>query len=213
MGITGVGSDVASDPCWDLPMELRSGLSIDDKSTHCKCMGVNLLHQNVCYFPGTGEFYNEAVDAPPPLEPPALRDPPPEPVLPAAPAEPEDQSDNVAVAAYLQSLKDYQNQVEIIRSDYRAQVDEYQAEADIYAAEVADYQKERVDWEIKRASAIEPAEASIDLAVEQFDWSFMNKTTPEIFWFRLGRTWFAQLLIIGLLFIGILVLQKRKDIT
>lgn len=213
MGITGVGSDIAGDPCWDLPKDLRSGLSIEDKSTHCKCMGVNLLHQEACSFPGTGEFYNQAVDAPPPLEPAALRNPPPEPVLPTAPPEPQDQSDNVAVAAYLESLKDYQDQVEKIRSDYKAQVDQYQAEADIYTAEVADYQKERVQWEIDRASAIEPAEASIDLAIDQFGWSFMNKANPEVFWFRLGKTWFAQLLIIGLLFIGILVLQKRKDIT
>jgi ABC-type multidrug transport system ATPase subunit/pSer/pThr/pTyr-binding forkhead associated (FHA) protein len=213
MGITGVGSDIASDPCWDLPKELRSGLSIEDKSSHCKCMGVNLLHQEACSFPGTGEFYNAAVDAPPPLEPPALRDPPPEPVLPEAPPEPQDQSDNVAVAAYLESLKDYQDQVEKIRSDYKAQVDQYQAEADIYTAEVADYQKERVQWEINRASAIEPAEASIDLAIEQFGWSFMNKADPEVFWFRLGKTWFAQSLIIAVLFTGILVLQKRKDVA
>jgi ABC-type multidrug transport system ATPase subunit/pSer/pThr/pTyr-binding forkhead associated (FHA) protein len=213
MGITGVGSDIAGDPCWDLPRELRSGLSIEDKSGHCKCMGVNLLHQEACSFPGTGEFYNAAVDAPPPLEPPALRDPPPEPVLPEAPPEPQDQSDNVAVAAYLESLKDYQDQVEKIRSDYKAQVDQYQAEADIYTAEVADYQKERVQWEIDRASAIEPAEASIDLAIEQFGWSFMNKADPDVFWFRLGKTWFAQLLIIAVLFTGILVLQKRKDVA
>ncbi len=212
MGITGVGSDIAADPCWDLSEELRSAMTIDSRSTQCKCMGLNLLHRESCEFPGLGVFYNEAVDEPPPVEPAELREPPPEPVLPTPPPEPEDQTDNVAMAAYFSELKEYQETVDRIQSGYKAQVDAYQAEADIYAAEVAAYQKDRFNWEINRAAAIKPAEASIELAVKVFDWAFINKEDRSQYWFRLGVAWSAQVVIIGILFFGILLMMKRKDV-
>jgi hypothetical protein len=57
-----------------------------------------MLKQENCNYPGLGEFYNPAIDQPPPVEPPPLGEPPPEPVLPERPVEPFDQSDNVAMA-------------------------------------------------------------------------------------------------------------------
>jgi hypothetical protein len=41
----------------------------------------------------------------------------------------------------------------------------------------------------------------------------VDKNDPEKFWPFIYKTWIAQGIIIGVLFVLILVFQKRKDIT
>ena len=57
IGITGMGSDVAADPCWHLDKDLRNSMDLDAKSYfQCKCMGVQVFNQNSCNFPGVGDL-------------------------------------------------------------------------------------------------------------------------------------------------------------
>ncbi len=104
---TGVGSDVARDLCWQLPEEMRDAMTLEDATERCNCMGANVLKEEYCYFPGIGEYYDEAIDEPAPVEPPALRERPEEPQLPPEPEQPADQSDSVAMADYFEALQNY----------------------------------------------------------------------------------------------------------
>lgn len=265
MTITGAGSDVARDSCWDLPPEQRSELTLEQKDANCNCMGSNALDPNSCSFPGVGQFATAALDQPPPQEPgepPAEPGPPPpepgdpparlgpqpeEPELPPQPERPEDEADQVAMANYFDALEAWQEEVETIQSAYRAELEEYQAQAQIAEAEldayqeqvnnyqealreyqatvddyqerlaayqesVFNYQTERATWEGERLSAIVPAESMIRNFDRDFGWTFVNKNDPGAYWRTLVRTWVAQSIIIGILFAGILVLQKRKDL-
>ncbi|MFW6096895.1 MAG: FHA domain-containing protein [Chloroflexota bacterium] len=266
MTITGAGSDVARDNCWDLPPEQRSELTLEQKDANCNCMGTNALDVNSCSFPGVGQFYTAALDQPAPQEPgeppaepgappPEPGDPPErlgpqpeEPELPPQPERPEDEADQVAMANYFDDLEAWQEEVETIQSGYRAELDDYQAQAQIAEAEleayqeqvnsyqealreyqatvddyqarladyqesVFDYQTERATWEGERLSAVVPAESMIRQFDQDFGWTFVNKNDSSAYWGRLVVTWVAQSIIIGVLFAGILVLQKRKDLA
>jgi ABC-type multidrug transport system ATPase subunit/pSer/pThr/pTyr-binding forkhead associated (FHA) protein len=212
MSITGVGSDIAADPCWQLPKELRSAMSIDVATQQCKCMGINVVKKESCNFPGTGLFYNEDIDEPEPQEPQALRDPPPEPAIPPAPPEPEDQSDSVAMAEYFENLQDYQDEVQAIQDQYKSDMEAYQNEADIYTAEMTAYQEDLIEWKIARASAVEPAIGMIETYQADYAWTFVDKNDPQAFWTKILTTWFAQGIIDGVLILAVLLMVKRKDV-
>jgi hypothetical protein len=214
MGTVGVGSDVAADPCWTLGLEEQALLTLDDKEARgCKCLGLNALRQESCNFPGAGRFYNEAIDQPPPSEPPPPPDRPADPDVPDPPVEPEDQSDTVAVADYLEELREYQDEVTLIRSNSEAEFAGYEAELEIYQAQVISYQEGLVNWQIVREAAALPAEGMIGTFNNDFRWTFVDKNNPGKFWPFIYKTWIAQGIIIGVLFFLILILQKRKDIT
>jgi len=212
IGITGPGSDLAADECWQIDPELRDLMGLEDKENlGCRCMGTNIFVPGSCNFPGIGQFYDPAVDADPPVEPPPLGDPPPEPVIPEAPAPPADQSDQIAVAGYLTSLQDYQDEVNRIQDAYKAQMNAYQAKADVYKAEVTDYQKARATWEIDRFAAISGAEGILETMLEDFGWTFVNKENKLEFFSRIIGTWIAQCILIVIMIGLILILVKRKD--
>ena len=82
IGITGAGSDVAADACWNLPKEERDNLTLDEKNKACSCMGENALRESSCNFPGLGDYYNAAIDESDPLKPVEPGPKPAEPVLP-----------------------------------------------------------------------------------------------------------------------------------
>jgi hypothetical protein len=212
MGITGSGSDVDADPCWKLDAELREAMTPDDKDNlDCRCMGTNVFNPELCHFPGLGQLYDPAVETDSPKEPPPLGDPPPEPEIPPAPEPPEDQSDQIAVSAYLIALQDYQEEVNRIQDQYKAEVNAYQAEGEIYKAEVTAYQTDLAQWGIDRMSAISGAEGLIDNMNGNFGWTFVNKEATLNYYYRIATTWFAQGIII-LVMIGLtLFLIKRKD--
>ena len=214
MGTVGVGSDVAADACWTLGLEEQALLTLDDKQARgCKCLGLNALRQESCNFPGAGKFFNEAIEQPPPNEPPPPPDRPADPDVPDPPVEPEDQSDTVAVADYLEELRAYQDEVTLIRSNSEAEFAAYEAEIEIYQAQVISYQEELVNWQIIREAAALPVEGMIGTFNNDFRWTFVDKNNPSKFWPFIYKTWIAQGIIIGVLFFLILILQKRKDIT
>jgi ABC-type multidrug transport system ATPase subunit/pSer/pThr/pTyr-binding forkhead associated (FHA) protein len=214
MSISGAGSDVAGDVCWALPQDVREAMTLDDKLKYgCQCMGVKMLEQGSCNYPGLGKFYNPAIAEPPPVAPDPLPDPPPEPVLPERPAEPVDQSDSVAMADFFTALKAWEGQANQIQADYKQKIEAYQAQSEVYKSEAITYQTELANWQIAQASAVTPAEAIVNQFYTNFDWIFVNKEDTEAYWAKLISTWLVQATIILILFVAILFLQKRKDIT
>jgi ABC-type multidrug transport system ATPase subunit len=214
MSISGAGSDVAADICWALPPDVRGAMTLDDKLDYgCRCMGVKMLEQESCDYPGLGQFYNPAITEPPPAEPPPLDAPPPEPILPERPLEPGDQSDSVAMADFFAALKVWEGQANQIQEDYKRQIEAYQAQSEVYKSEVITYQTELANWQIAQASAVTPAEAVVDQFYSNFDWIFVNKEDSKAYWAKITKTWVVQSGIILILFVAILFLQKRKDIT
>jgi hypothetical protein len=212
MSIVGIGSDVAADVCWDLPPATRDSLTNEEKvDLGCRCLGPNLFDEESCSFPGMRAFYRAAVDSPPPAEPLPAPVEPARPELPEKPIEPEDQSDNVAMAQYFSDLEDWQDQVTAIQSSYEADLGVYRAELDVYQAQVIEYQTSNAEYQTARATAIQPAEGVIRNVHNNFGWTFVNKEDPLAFIGKVASTWLAQLVISTILFIGILILQKRKD--
>jgi len=214
MSISGAGSDVARDVCWQLPEDVRKAMTIEDKLDYgCTCMGVKMLEQDSCDYPGLGLFYNPEIAEPPPVEPDPLPPPPPEPVLPERPPEPADQSDTVAMADFFTALQKWEGQATQIQEDYKRQIESYQAQSEVYKSEVIAYQTELINWQIAQASAVTPAESIIEQFYVNFSWTFVDKEDSAAYWAKIIKTWVIQLGIILVLFVAILFLQKRKDIT
>jgi ABC-type multidrug transport system ATPase subunit/pSer/pThr/pTyr-binding forkhead associated (FHA) protein len=214
MSITGPGSDVAADVCWALPPDVRAAMTVEDKLGYgCRCMGLNMLKEESCNYPGLGEFYDPAIEQPPPVEPAPLGPPPPEPELPERPVQPVDQSDNVAMADYFVQLQAWEQQATAIQEDYKKQIEAYQAQSEVYKSEVIGYQTELINWQIAQASAITPAEGIIDTFNTGFGWTYVDKENTQAYWSKIIFTWVVQSGIILTLFAAILFLQKRKDIS
>jgi len=192
VSITGPGSDVAGDFCWQLPEDVQAGMTLEDKLNQgCTCMGVNILKEESCNHPGLGKFRIDLVDQPLPVEPAAL---PPEPVRPA---EPQDQSDSVAMAEFFEKLQGYETEV----NAYKTQVELYQAE--------------RVAYETSRAElqvAVAPAEGTVRNFYNGIGYTYANKKDTAAYLGSVIGTWMVQLVIIIFLFGAILFFQKRKDV-
>jgi hypothetical protein len=184
----------------------------DKKANNCNCLGLDMLKQENCNYPGLGEFYNPAIDQPPPVEPSPLGEPPPEPVLPERPVEPADQSDNVAMAEFFTKLKEWETQATAIQEDYKRQIEDYRARSELYKSEVIAYQEELIKWQIGQASAVTAAEGVVNTFYTGIGWSFVDKENSQAYWSKVISTWLVQLGIISLLFVAILYLQKRKDV-
>ncbi len=213
MSITGPGSDLAADLCWALPPDVRASMTLDDKKANgCKCMGLNMLKEDSCNFPGLGKFYDPAVDEPAPVEPAPLPAPPPEPVLPERPEQPADQSDNVAMADFFVKLQDWEKQANAIQADYKQQIEAYQAQSEVYKNEVITYQKQLALWQVGQGSAVSPAEFAVGKYYNDLKWTVVDKGNPVAYWGKVTKDWLVQLFIILVLFVAILFLQKRKDV-
>jgi hypothetical protein len=212
IGITGMGSDVAADPCWQLDEELRDAIDLDDKAAYgCRCMGAAIFAPGSCNFPGVGQYYEPEIDQSPPVEPPPLGEKPAEPEIPTAPEPPSDQNDQVAMVQYLNALQSYQDEVTLIQDQYRSEMKLYEAQAEMYQAQMEDYQKARLSYESARESAVATAEGLIKSIKKEFGWAFVNKNDPDIFWPWMVTTWASQMVLIGVYFLLILILIKRKD--
>lgn len=192
MSITGPGSDVAADVCWQLPLDVQGAMTLEDKlNAGCNCMGVNMLKQEYCNHPGLGKFRIPLVDQPLPVEPTPL---PPEPVRPVEPA---NQSDNVAMADFFAQLKAYEVEVE-----------EYKRKVELYQAERVAYETARAELQV----AVAPAEGVVRNFYNGAGFTYVNKKDPAAYFAKVGFTWTVQGFIILLLFVAILYLQKRKDV-
>jgi hypothetical protein len=213
LGIVGVGSDVAADPCWHLDKDLRDAMTLDDKTyQQCRCMGVQVFDENSCGFPGVGAFYVDEIDQSPPVEPAALPDQPAEPSIPDAPDPPEDKYDQVKMVQYLNALSSYQDEVKAIQENYRNEMTLYQVQALVYKSEMAKYGEDLARYNITRVSAVKGAEGTIESVNEKYDWAWVNKNDPKEYYSWLFRAWISQLEIVAVYFFIILFLIKRKDV-
>ncbi len=211
MAITGVGSDVAGDACWvAFSPEQRATWSLDYRNANCKCMGVNLFNSNSCQFPAAQTNYDPTIDQAPPVAPDPIGDPPPKPDLPPQPPKPVN-PDSVAIANYFQDFKVWKANAESIQADYEARLAAYQAQASIYQTEVVAYQQALAEYQIPRNAAIGKSEGLVKKILEDMGWTFVDKHDLFAYALKVGGAWAAQCIIIGLLFVGIVILQKRKD--
>jgi ABC-type multidrug transport system ATPase subunit len=213
IGIVGMSSDVAADPCWQLDKSLRDSMDLDEK-THfqCKCMGVQVFDQNSCNFPGVGDHYTVEINHPEPPEPASMPDQPPEPVIPPAPNPPEDKYNQVQMVQYLNALIAYQDSVKNIQDNYRNQMELYQTMADVYKIQIAKYQEDLATYYVARISAVKAGEGIIQGITESYGWAYVNKKDPTIYFPWLFKTWLAQVEIVAVYFAVILILIKRKDV-
>ncbi|MBE0697079.1 MAG: ABC transporter permease, partial [Anaerolineaceae bacterium] len=212
MAVSGAGSDVAADACWDLPKTLRKSLSLEDKETYgCRCMGINVLRQDSCNFPGIGDFYKPVIDQPEPLKPADLDPQPAEPVIPPPPQEPGKDADSVAMSEFLLKLKDYQAEVEKIQNGFKAENETYQAKADVFAKQMEQYQKDLANWEIDRNGAVSAAEGLIEPFNDNFKWTFADKKNEAAYLGKVFRAWLMQGIIILVLMTLAILLIWRKD--
>ncbi|NPA06517.1 MAG: ATP-binding cassette domain-containing protein, partial [Chloroflexi bacterium] len=211
MSITGVGSDLVADPCWELPLSTRTLMTVEDKTALCRCMGLNLLQPERCHFPGLGRYALPELFAPPPVPPVPPGEPPPEPQLPPPPAPPREKTDPVAMARYLRALDAYQRQVEAIQESYKAQLAIYQSRVDLYSAQMVAYQQAYLRWQLERELALGPAEGMLAHVLEDYRWTFVNKENPVLFQRKILLTWQGQAGLSLALLVAILVVQRLKD--
>ncbi len=211
VAISGAGSDVAADACWAKPKAEQDKMTLDEKNTNCTCMGENALKESSCNFPGLGKYYDAAIDTKDPVKPAEPGPQPAEPKFPDAPAKPADPNNLQLLQKYLVDLDDYNKQVDQIRSDYQKQVDDWKAEQDDYKNALETYQKDLTELKVKRAIAVGSAEATIRRYKDDYGWTFIDKRDRDTYLGVLYKTWFAQSIIILILFAGTVIMQKRHE--
>ncbi len=239
MGINGVASDVDADACWDLSAEDRDLLTDEQKDANCNCMGVNVLDENSCNFPGIGKNVDTSVvnlvapagPGPEPVPPaePIIPSAPDKPDVPPEPIKPEDESDSIAMAEYAAEVEAYSAEVKQIQADFEADLEAYEAEVNqiqddfkveragfeqevaVYKDEQKQFATEMGEYQAARVGAIKTAEGIIGKLYDNFGWLFVEKNSAK-YWTMLVTTWVAQGVIMSVLFVAILILQKRKDV-
>jgi hypothetical protein len=224
MGITGVGSDVAADACWQLDDEVQDQMDLAFKNENCLCMGTNALHEESCNYPGLGQFYNPIIDEAPAQE--FSEEPPPEPLepprpeIPPRPEECADQSDNICMAKWREDVLAWEEESTAIQEGYEAQLEQYRAEVAQYKIQLEDFQNRTVasrQGQVERRIAVEasilPAEELIRQFYPGFGWTFVDKNDTAAYRSMILKTWTAQLVIILILFVLIMFLLKRKDVV
>jgi ABC transport system ATP-binding/permease protein len=102
--LSGLGQDVAKDPCWSQPESVRQGWRESDKA-NCQCLGPHLFER--CRFPGLKKEFNPAVHQPQPPKPKPLKNPP----------EPPENLLGAAGPDFRDDLKVYKNKVTTYRKD------------------------------------------------------------------------------------------------
>ncbi len=212
-GITGMGSDMMRDPCWQLDKGTRDEMTLADKTFFkCPCMGLNMFNQNSCNFPGLGALYTPEIAEEAPQPPPALPDAPAQPALPPAPGVIQDTSNQVQVVQYLNALKKYQDDVTTLQNNYRSQMDIYQASANIYQGQMLQYQEDLAKYTVARVTAVSAGEGLIYGVAIQSQWAWVDKSNPKIYYPWLFKTWIAQAILVAAYFTICLILVKRKDV-
>ncbi len=213
IGISGVGSDVAGDACWDLPKAEQDALTLDEKNAKCSCMGENALYINNCDFPGLGKYYTVALDTKDPAKPVDPGPQPEEPDLPRSPVKPSDEGMNsvLVLQKYLSDSAAYNNEATQMQDEYKKEIDVWQAKQEDYKDALKTYQVDITDLKVKRATAVGSAESTIRRFKEQYGWTFVDKTDREAYLQMLFTTWIAQIIICLVLFVGTIIMQKRSE--
>jgi ABC-type multidrug transport system ATPase subunit len=206
--VSGIGEQVISDPCWQLPKSERDDLSQEDKERlGCECMGTQMFE--LCYFPGilSPDFYDESTEAILKAEKPAKPPTPtpyptftPYPTLtpPPTPSTPTEQQ------TYTQRREEqgqeYQKLRELQGEDYR---DLTTGQFEVYQDQSEQYGEELRAWESDRERAVRGAEGLIESIYKAY------KPTMEA---DVEQAWLALVIISGVVFALTLVFQKRKDV-
>ena len=139
------GLDVASDPCWKLPVDQRNTLT-DVQKMGCTCMGDNIY--SICKFPGSHAFYSYKIEQPKPASPTinsSINNIPVQPLLKQG-----------------ETLDEYATEV----SNYTAQLEIYLGNYDIYLSSSIKYPDTLANWQRMRSLVIGKAEGLIAEAID-----------------------------------------------
>ena len=216
--VSGVGADVAADPCWtDRDIRtLAASYTLEQATNNCTCRGLNLFKPDVCYFPGVvnrDDLANVNLDRLPVA--------PPDPVLPAEPVfvepprpvEPEDQSDQVAMAEYLDALRRWEAEVAQARAAFESELAAYRAQVAViqaqYQADLERFVEQTQAYEV----AVGKATGIIDKVYTEYGWTFADTNNLPVYAYRLLRGWAALGIMIFIFFVGIMIFQARKDVS
>jgi energy-converting hydrogenase Eha subunit F len=148
---SGYGLDVASDPCWSLPVDQRNTLS-DIQKQGCTCMGDNIY--STCRFPGIHAFYSFQIEQPKPV-PPAMNS-----MINNIPVQP--------LPKQGETLDEYASEV----SNYTAQLEIYLGNYDIYLSSLVQYPDNLANWQRMRSLVIGKAEGVIAEAIDHYGQGF-----------------------------------------
>lgn len=212
IGITGTGSDVARDSCWALTEAERDDLTLDEKNNNCICMGENALREDSCNFPGLGEYYDKAIDQIDPFKPAEPGSKPKEPALPEKPADPKNPNSVRDLQTYLGELNKYNEDVSKLQDEYKEKINAWQDEQEQFKDHIETYQKDLTELKVKRALAVGSAEATIQRYKDDYGWTFLDKDDRANYLGVIFKTWVAQLIIIVVVFIGTVIMQKKRDV-
>ncbi|MGD2143571.1 MAG: ATP-binding cassette domain-containing protein, partial [Anaerolineae bacterium] len=219
VNITGIGTPLVEDPCWDSLDKAGEGgemgwndhlnLSNEEKkAAGCLCMGPSVFTGPCSRFPGilnddyyTGEA-KQTLAQPEPVKP---EQPTPHPTLTPYPTltplpTPSNPADFDAYMDDMQAQGDeYQSLREAQGEDYQdmrgQQGDEYEAAMEVYSDDFA-------EWQQSREQAIGGAEGMLKGIFETYGQTFRGRYTTR---------WFSMLVIIASTMLLIIVSQKRKD--
>ena len=111
----------------------------------------------------------------------------------------------------MNSLQSYQDEVQVIQDQFRSEMDLYRSQADLYTAQMKDYQTAKISYDSARSSAVGSAEGLIEANIDNMGWAFVDTRDVENLITWITNTWIAQFIIIGVYFVLILLLIKRKD--
>jgi len=206
--ISGIGEDVINDPCWQLPKSERDKLTQEDKDRlGCKCMGVQMFEQ--CYFPGirSPDFYNAetqqhlAAEKPvKPVKPTTYPTFTPYPTLTPLPTPSSRQEQKTYAKRREEQGKEYEEIRKKQGEEYQKLVEEQFSEFERRSEEYGEALRE---WQSNREKAVRGAEGMIEVIYKSYEPAL--KADVEQGWLALG-------IISAVVFVLILVFQKRKDV-
>ncbi|MEK7310743.1 MAG: hypothetical protein AAB382_02120, partial [Chloroflexota bacterium] len=213
VSITGLAGDVAGDLCWQISKEEREALTTSEKEAQgCRCLGTNIF-RSPCNFPGAGKYYDPAIDQPEPVKPAEVTDALPALVLPDPPPQPGSQNDPAAMSQYMRDMQSYQDQVDVIKAQYQADINAYKRKTDDYQDALRTYSDEYADWQSARTEAIGQAEGVIGSLYDDFGWAFVDWNDSLAWGFKITSRWAAQAAMSVFFFVVILIVQKVKDLV
>lgn len=212
IGVSGGGSDVAADACWQIEPSVRDSLSMEEKDERgCICMGSNVQNPEVCQFPGLGRYYHPAVDQAEPVEPQKPGDPPSEPDFPEFPEPPVNAQTFKEMRDYFTTLIEFNDEAEKIRTDFSNDLKAYEDEMNDYDRDLRVYLDEYEEWQVGRSTAVGKSEGEIDFFHKNYYWTYVDKDTPSVYWGKTFLGW-GMIFLLSNVFIGIMMVLMRRKI-
>jgi len=197
--LSGVGSCVAKDSCWNMSSSERDILSDQYKADKCSCAGPTLFEK--CSFPGIREYYSPSIDESEPPKPEKLQDPGDPPAQPSEPR----RSDIKSVGAWTNAWQQYQDDMKTwsdMMDEYHSQIKAYQGNLSTYEKDVNDYTEKYKKWQEDRSRAIGKAEGLINTMKQNYGHAF------EV---NIIFNWGIVFAIIAAIFVALLGIQRLKD--